>query len=1292
MYWPSAQDYNEAIQNPSTSFVDRDLRAGTVESNRLGLPKVMSGAFASVYKINSGDAPWAVRCFLNNKPDHQERYKFISEFVLFDDLEATVPFYFLEQGIKIKGNWYPILKMEWVEGRTLEKFLDENFNKKHLVLDILKQFDELILDLNRAGIAHGDLQHGNILVTDAGLRLVDYDALYVPALKGWQSPEVGHPNFQHPLRSAKDFDPGVDNFSAWLIHFSLLALSIDSELYRLAEGGDDSILFKRSDFLNPQRSELFRILFEHPATELRQAGLMLTAMLAVEPSAIPALSAEADELSLLPDMSSLFLEDSDENSESVQSLNSSVANFSERVSKLLPQNISRIQSADGREVIVREAYDPGSAFRPQQEMHVKLALLNRNVTANIRASVNSWYLRKFPRHWCIGNLKKATMQFDQSNYESAIPVYLELADVFQILANDRNFWKAAARRLGAFLPRAIYLSGLFFSAVMIVSVVGWNAVSLWLAAVGWFFVDAALPNSRSTLNETKFEPDKLLVETHLSLGYCFCFSNQWRVASNFFTMALRGCKWGIDPELRKRSLLLYAVCRNEGGERKEAIRFLSQKPEVMENLPRLVDAENRGLQLTKRLSAFQLFFELGQSYIHKRLLKSAESPLVAARKIYEQLSPEDQAQCDQSAREMFLSLAYIYTIRSNWTEAQSMFNNLIVHCTNGNTKALWMAEFCAALSSNLRGDVTGATALMLRSKFQPGALLNEIVDKESIAHKILFYERSRGIAFLQELGVRLKENKRHDHLMDICSILMYVLRCDTAPKPVFRITWFDELDDEFISECLRRSYFDNRQPTSNELTVLIDAAVAASLNKTVLILGQVMLKDNMLDKVDHLLNRMEALSQLHRLLSQNQIELESRVDRFFIDVIFRMAADQFKEVVSRESIAQLGLKEAEGAEGEEDEGRLTVKTLVDCIVSCEEGARKSVSDIIYGAFDSPSIFKSEYLQYRGILRFIELYLADRLAACDMYEDSLILYDRLEGHYSTNIDRVLDKAIAALEQIECSHAEWFHHVVRTSHLTGVYRGDAGGKHLTQIKEIVSMRTRSHFTSSQNICIWQTAVVAVESYDRAALAVLDTVCDTVMMLIQESFSGGKESALSTDKLAMVNDLCQFIVAISAIYLDHNAPEAFSKHQKILIEHIDDFSEPVAVQVRLVSSILLRKTGADREAAAILDGVVDSAALLEYVLTDDTIVKMLLRERSEAVELFLEAGDMTRDDDFKSRCFYLTAAFFYNALPLSTASRVLSQKLSTRLGDPPGSANIESEISKYRGFATDRKVDSL
>ena len=95
MPWPTPQDYNEAIQNPALNLDDPELRAGTPELTPLGLPRPITGGFASVYRMRCGQRDWAVRCFLREIPDQQRRYAAISRHLAAVHLPYTVGFAFL---------------------------------------------------------------------------------------------------------------------------------------------------------------------------------------------------------------------------------------------------------------------------------------------------------------------------------------------------------------------------------------------------------------------------------------------------------------------------------------------------------------------------------------------------------------------------------------------------------------------------------------------------------------------------------------------------------------------------------------------------------------------------------------------------------------------------------------------------------------------------------------------------------------------------------------------------------------------------------------------------------------------------------------------------------------------------------------------------------------------------------------------------------------------------------------------------------------------------------------------
>ena len=264
MPWPGITDCSEAIQNPQLCFKGTDLEAGAVSVNQRGMPLVFSGAFACVYPVSVGGTTFAVRCFTREVKDQQTRYNQLSEYLINVLPPSFVHFEYLEQGISLKGVWYPIVRMEWVEGESLSSFVGANVNDADTLRRVAAQWrGGPAASLRGLGIAHNDLQHGNVMVqTDGRIRLVDYDGMFLPKFRGERSPELGHKNFQHPLRTAEDYDAYVDNFPSLVVYLSLLAIASDPGLW--AFYNDDNLIFTRDDYASPGKSQLFKLLKNSP--------------------------------------------------------------------------------------------------------------------------------------------------------------------------------------------------------------------------------------------------------------------------------------------------------------------------------------------------------------------------------------------------------------------------------------------------------------------------------------------------------------------------------------------------------------------------------------------------------------------------------------------------------------------------------------------------------------------------------------------------------------------------------------------------------------------------------------------------------------------------------------------------------------------------------------------------------------------------------------------------------------------------------------------------------------------
>ncbi|HBI46073.1 MAG TPA: hypothetical protein DDY78_24940, partial [Planctomycetales bacterium] len=271
MPWPLSQDYNEAIQSPATNFTDADLQKGETVANALGIPMPCSGNFADVYQVRCPDGSrWAVKCFTREAPGLRERYQEISSWLRKAKLPFTVDFSYLEQGIRIAGKWHPILKMQWVEGLTLNQFVAQYLDKPAMLEALLQLWAKMGKYLRAAQVGHCDLQHGNVLLVPGStpnalaLKLIDYDGMWIPSLAKTKSGEVGHANFQHPRRLREGtYSLEVDRFPLLLVATAMRALKADKSLWAKYDNGDN-LLFKESDLVAPGQSALFEELASLP--------------------------------------------------------------------------------------------------------------------------------------------------------------------------------------------------------------------------------------------------------------------------------------------------------------------------------------------------------------------------------------------------------------------------------------------------------------------------------------------------------------------------------------------------------------------------------------------------------------------------------------------------------------------------------------------------------------------------------------------------------------------------------------------------------------------------------------------------------------------------------------------------------------------------------------------------------------------------------------------------------------------------------------------------------------------
>jgi hypothetical protein len=286
MPYPQIVEYHEAVQHPSQAFVDPELKQGAVAENNLGLPLVMSGGFALTYAVTTPRRKCAVRCFHREIPAIQQKYDAISKKLRSLKDGCFVYFDFQQSGINVRQKTFPIVRMDWVEGDTLGIWLDKHFGDRRPLEKARTDFAAIARFLERNGIAHGDIQNGNVMVAGGDIKLIDYDGMFVPGMRPGNGSETGHKHFQHPQRRMSDFGPRMDRFSFIALDLSLKALVEDKSLYPKFREGGETVIFKANDFAAPQNSEVFRRLLAMPKLkeEARRFAAICEAPLAAVPT------------------------------------------------------------------------------------------------------------------------------------------------------------------------------------------------------------------------------------------------------------------------------------------------------------------------------------------------------------------------------------------------------------------------------------------------------------------------------------------------------------------------------------------------------------------------------------------------------------------------------------------------------------------------------------------------------------------------------------------------------------------------------------------------------------------------------------------------------------------------------------------------------------------------------------------------------------------------------------------------------------------------------------------------
>lgn len=296
----------DTVINDWTMIPD-NLKAGKVLLNKKGRPIARKGGWCKIYKCEIDGNPKALRLWLNemNEKEMAERSQAISEFILTHQSKYLINFEYIPEGYMFNGETYPIILMDWCQGRTMKQYISDCIedNDTESILTLARQFLEMTNELHSLGISHGDLQHDNIMITEDGsLKLVDYDSMFVPALKGSVETIKGKAGYQHPTARDKNkyLQPYTDYFSELMIFLTLYLVGHKPDLWDSDKVNDDDkedqLLFKITEVTDSQN---IYCDWEIKGVPALFGGLQM-ALLATDLKALSPLSSYVDAANIYP--------------------------------------------------------------------------------------------------------------------------------------------------------------------------------------------------------------------------------------------------------------------------------------------------------------------------------------------------------------------------------------------------------------------------------------------------------------------------------------------------------------------------------------------------------------------------------------------------------------------------------------------------------------------------------------------------------------------------------------------------------------------------------------------------------------------------------------------------------------------------------------------------------------------------------------------------------------------------------------------------------------------------------
>jgi hypothetical protein len=139
--YPTISDYNtEIFKFGNGVFATlRDYQFVPSRTVPVTIFSYGNGSYAVVFKAAHINKNYAIRCFISANADVFWRYSRIDAYLKGLNESWVTKFDFIDDEFKIKGHQLPIVKMEWIEGELLNKYISNHLYDNNALDKLQKQ-------------------------------------------------------------------------------------------------------------------------------------------------------------------------------------------------------------------------------------------------------------------------------------------------------------------------------------------------------------------------------------------------------------------------------------------------------------------------------------------------------------------------------------------------------------------------------------------------------------------------------------------------------------------------------------------------------------------------------------------------------------------------------------------------------------------------------------------------------------------------------------------------------------------------------------------------------------------------------------------------------------------------------------------------------------------------------------------------------------------------------------------------------------------------------------------------